>query len=145
MLKTRDGGFINHLNPQPLSWLRQYLGSGRPLLYTALRKTGQLWRTSPMLNQQTHAQNSPAPAPSNNAEPEDPLDLYFRLSDHQRQERFLDTDCIARKFSLSQRTVQYWINQGLISAVPVGKKKYKVDLRSVEAFLLERARQRQAN
>lgn len=98
-----------------------------------------------MLNQQTHAPHSPVPtllSPSD-AEPENPVDLYFRLSDHQRQERFLDTDCIARKFSLSQRTVQHWISLNLITAVPVGKKKYKVDLHSVVAFLRQRAQQRE--
>ncbi|MBI3423941.1 MAG: hypothetical protein HY011_13480 [Acidobacteria bacterium] len=44
---------------------------------------------------------------------------------------------------MSQRTVQHWINLNVIAAVLVGKKKYKVDLHSVEAFLRERAQQRE--
>lgn len=99
-----------------------------------------------MSKPQTHAQHSLAQSsrPLPNSEPENPLDLYFRLSDFERQEYFLDTSDIARKFSLSQRTVQHWISQELIYAVPVGKKKYKVDLRSVKAFLRQRAQQRAA-
>lgn len=96
-----------------------------------------------MFHQQTHPQNSRALSPLDKAEPETPVDLYLRLPDHQRQERFLDTHCVAEKFSLSQRTVQHWINLNLIAAVLVGKKKYKVDLHSVETFLRERAQQRE--
>ena len=100
-----------------------------------------------MLNQQTHAQNFPTQSLVNRDNPENPLenlvDLYFRLSDRQRQERFLDTHGIAQKFSLSQRTVQHWISLNYITAVPIGKKKYKVDLHSVEAFLRQRAQQRE--
>lgn len=94
-----------------------------------------------MFHQHTHAPNTPAQPKLNRAEPENSVDLYFRLSDRQRQDRFLDTCCVAEKFSLSQRTVQHWINLNLIAAVLVGKKKYKVDLHSVEAFLRERAQQ----
>lgn len=96
-----------------------------------------------MFHQQTPTQISSAQSPLNRAEPENPVDLYFRLSDRQRQERFLDTHDVAAKFSLSQRTVQHWINLNVITAVVVGKKKYKVDLHSVEAFLRERAQQRE--
>lgn len=96
-----------------------------------------------MFHQQTPTQISSAQSPLNRAETENPVDLYLQLTDYQRQERFLDTHDIARKFSLSQRTVQHWISLNLITAVPIGKKKYKVDLRSVVAFLRERAQQRE--
>jgi hypothetical protein len=96
-----------------------------------------------MFQQQTHAPTSAVPSLINKTDLENLVDLYFRLSDRQRQERFLDTHEVAAKFSLSQRTVQHWINLNLIAAVLVGKKKYKVDLHSVEAFLRERAQQRE--
>lgn len=70
------------------------------------------------------------------------LALYCKLSDDQRKRRFADTACVAEKYGVSQRTVQHWVNHGLIEAVLVGRK-YKVDLQSVEKYLQQCAQRRE--
>ena len=104
-----------------------------------------------MLNQQTRAQTSPtqlplpALSPKTATSQESPLTVYLRLPESERKARFLDTLDIAQKFGLAQRTVQNWINQHLIAAVPLGKKKYKVDVQSVEAYLRRLEKQYEAD
>ncbi len=81
----------------------------------------------------------PTPAES---DPEDLLTLYFKLSVKERKERFATTAFVAKKCGVSQRTVEYWITNGLIEAVPIGGK-YQVDLRSLKKFLRQLAQQRE--
>jgi excisionase family DNA binding protein len=83
--------------------------------------------------------NSPRPADASAA---DPVKFYCSLSPQQRAQLFLSTAEVAAKYGIAQRTVQDWINNGLIDAVKVGKK-YQVKLQSVEDYLQRCARQRE--
>ena len=55
----------------------------------------------------------------------------------QRDHRFVDTARAAEITGLTQRTIQMWIEFGLILAVNVGRK-YKVDVNSLRAYLFSR-------
>ena len=65
---------------------------------------------------------------------EDLLDLYLSLSKKEREQRFSDTAHAAEMTGLSVRTIQLWIERGVVHAVPVGKK-YQVELASLRDYL----------
>ena len=73
------------------------------------------------------------------AEPtsEDLLSTYLSMPPQQRDRRFVDTARAAEITGLTQRTIQMWIEFGLILAVNVGRK-YKVDVNSLKAYLFSR-------
>lgn len=74
---------------------------------------------------------------------EELLDLYLSLPPKQREERFVCTRCVADLTSLSIRTIQFWIETGVIRAVLIGKN-YRVDLDSVRAHLKRQIYDRQS-
>jgi excisionase family DNA binding protein len=53
------------------------------------------------------------------------LDYYLKLTNSQRKECFVSTCDAAAQYGVAQRTVQDWVNNGLIDAVLIGKR-YKV-------------------
>ncbi len=65
---------------------------------------------------------------------EELLEYYLALDDKRRARQFADTARVAHFVGLSQRTIQLWIEIGLIRAVRIGRK-YQVDLQSVKAHL----------
>ncbi len=65
---------------------------------------------------------------------EELLEHYLALDDERRARKFADTARVAHFVGLSQRTIQLWIEIGLIRAVRIGRK-YQVDLESVKAHL----------
>ena len=65
---------------------------------------------------------------------EELLEYYLALDDKRRARQFADTARVANLVGLSQRTIQLWIEIGLIRAVRIGRK-YQVDLESVKAHL----------
>jgi len=65
---------------------------------------------------------------------EELLECYLGLDDQRRSRRFADTARVADFVGLSQRTIQLWIEAGLIRAVRIGRK-YQVDLESVKDHL----------
>jgi excisionase family DNA binding protein len=65
------------------------------------------------------------------------LELYLRLQANDRAARFADTARAAELVGLSRRTIQSWIDAGVIRAIPVGKK-YQVCLESLRACLRQR-------
>ena len=65
---------------------------------------------------------------------EELLEHYLALDDKRRARQFADTTRVANFVGLSQRTIQLWIEIGLIRAVRIGRK-YQVDLESVKAHL----------
>ena len=65
---------------------------------------------------------------------EELLEHYLALDDKRRARQFADTAGVAHFVGLSQRTIQLWIEIGLIRAVRIGRK-YQVDLESVKAHL----------
>ena len=72
-----------------------------------------------------------------------PIDDYLKLDKQQRDKDFVNTFDAAVICGIPQRTIQHWVNLRLISAVQLGKRNYKVDLRSVEAFLRQCEAQRE--
>ena len=71
-------------------------------------------------------------------DPEELLHVYLD-SNRSRSKRFADTGQVAQLVGMSQRSVQLWIEMGLIQAVRIGKK-YKVDMNSVMHYLVERSK-----
>ena len=67
----------------------------------------------------------------------DLLDIYLTLPPKQREQRFADTASAAKITGLTQRTIQLWIEFGVIRAIPVGRK-YKIDLESLIDYLKSR-------
>lgn len=65
------------------------------------------------------------------------LELYLSMSSKQRNEKFSNTAQAAELAGISQRTIQFWIEIGVIRAVPIGKK-YQVDLSSLKEYLKSR-------
>jgi excisionase family DNA binding protein len=64
----------------------------------------------------------------------DLLDLYLALPTKQRYEQFAGTLRAAEMAGLAQRTIQLWVECGLIRAVFVGRK-YQVHLDSLWEYL----------
>ena len=62
------------------------------------------------------------------------LEYDLGLDGKRRARQFADTARVANFVGLSQRTIQLWIEIGLIRAVRIGRK-YQVDLESVKAHL----------
>jgi excisionase family DNA binding protein len=69
---------------------------------------------------------------------EDLLSLYLSLPGEKRQQKFVNTSEAARMVGLSRRTIQMWIEGGLIAAIKIGRK-YQVSLDSLTAYLKSRA------
>jgi len=68
---------------------------------------------------------------------EELLELYLSMPRRQREERFADTAQAAEITGLSVRTIQSWIESGVVRAIPVGKK-YRVDITSLRGYLKAR-------
>lgn len=68
---------------------------------------------------------------------EELLELYLSLPKEQREKRFIDTAQAAEITGLSVRTMQSWIESGVVRAVHIGKK-YQVDLDSLREYLKDR-------
>jgi len=62
------------------------------------------------------------------------LELYLSLPKRERDEKFADTARAAEITGLSVRTIQFWVECGLVQAVTVGRK-YRVDLDSLREHL----------
>ncbi len=71
------------------------------------------------------------------------LEVYLSLTAKERHEMFADTARAAEIVGLSQRTIQLWIEVGLIRAFLLGGK-YKICLNSLKRYLKSRIEQ-QAN
>jgi excisionase family DNA binding protein len=69
------------------------------------------------------------------------LEFYLSLPVKIRSLRFVETSQAADLAGLSQRTIQIWIESGLIRAVLIGKK-YKVSVDSLRAYLKARVPRR---
>jgi excisionase family DNA binding protein len=69
---------------------------------------------------------------------EDLLNLYLSLPEEKRQQKFANTSEAARMVGLSRRTIQMWIEVGLIAAIKIGRK-YQVSVDSLRAYLKSRA------
>lgn len=80
-------------------------------------------------------------APGPDWEDADLLDLFLGLGRDERRARFADTAQTAEMVGVSRRTIQQWIDTGLIRAVAVGHK-YQVLLDSVHCYLKVCAHQR---
>lgn len=65
---------------------------------------------------------------------EELLDIYLSLPKEKRDQRFADTAITADLIGRSQRTIQLWIENGAIKAIPIGGK-FKVDLESLKQYL----------
>ena len=75
-----------------------------------------------------------------NTESTDPdlLTVYLGLSPAKRKELFVDTASAAERIGVSQRTIQAWIDAGMVRAVPIGRK-FQVELASLLGYLRGRA------
>lgn len=60
----------------------------------------------------------------------DLLGYYLSLSPLKRKELFTDTAGAADRIGVSQRTIQSWVDAGLVRAIPIGKK-FQVQLDSL--------------
>ena len=65
---------------------------------------------------------------------EELLALYRKLSATERAAHFKTTYNITQTYSVPKRTVQRWINEGLIAAIRIGGK-YLVHLPSFDEYL----------
>jgi len=72
---------------------------------------------------------------------EELLELYLSLPKKQREERFINTAHAAELTGLAVRTIQFWIENGTVRAVPIGKK-YRVDLISLREHLKRQVEKR---
>lgn len=68
------------------------------------------------------------------------LDLYLGLPSKERDGMFADTARAAEIVGLSQRTIQLWIEIGLIRALLLGGK-YKICMNSLRDFLKSKIEQ----
>lgn len=75
-----------------------------------------------------------SPTTTVNLTDEELLELYLALPKKQREERFTDTGHAAEITSLSIRTMQFWIESGVVRAIVIGRR-YRVDLDSLRAHL----------
>jgi excisionase family DNA binding protein len=75
-----------------------------------------------------------SPTIATNLKNEELLELYLCLPKKRREERFTDTAHAAEMTGLSVRTIQSWIESGVVRAIHIGKK-YQVDLNSLKEFL----------
>jgi excisionase family DNA binding protein len=66
------------------------------------------------------------------------LEFYLGLPKKQRDRLFVETARAAEIAGLSQRTIQLWIENGVVQAVSIGKK-YKVSLDSLKKHLQSEA------
>jgi transcriptional antiterminator len=87
----------------------------------------------PTLTQQDNL-NQPS-ASSAQLTDEQLLDLYLRLTKAQCEQQFADTAQVARMCKVSRRTVQLWVTNEQIRAVPVGPRKWQVWLPSLRGHL----------
>ncbi len=62
------------------------------------------------------------------------LQIYLSSSRKERTQRFIDTRAAAELTGLSRRTIQWWIETGLIEAVRIGRR-YQIDRRSLLTHL----------
>ena len=69
---------------------------------------------------------------------DDLLSLYLSLPEGKRRQKFANTSEAAGMVGLSRRTIQMWIEGGLIAAIKIGRK-YQVSLDSLRAYLKSRA------
>lgn len=79
----------------------------------------------------------PAPVDSVKGHAEELLEIYLTLPVKERRQRFSDTAYAAELTGLTQRTIQLWIEFGVVQAVQIGRK-YQVDLHSLKAYLRSR-------
>jgi excisionase family DNA binding protein len=63
------------------------------------------------------------------------VDFWFALSAKERANEFIDTSTAAELAAVSQRTIRFWIDDGLIQALKVGKK-YQIQKRSVKDYIV---------
>lgn len=85
----------------------------------------------------TSPQRTPASIPDEFFDNKDLLEIYLTLPHKQREQRFVDTSAAAVLTGLTQRTIQLWIEFGVIRAIPIGRK-YKIDTESLIAYLKSR-------
>ena len=64
----------------------------------------------------------------------DLLDIWLSLSENERKKQFISTSEAALLVGRCQRTIQEWIGDGRIQAIPAGKK-YEVQIASLKNYL----------
>ncbi|MCI0564995.1 MAG: helix-turn-helix domain-containing protein [Nitrososphaera sp.] len=62
------------------------------------------------------------------------LRQYLSLPTNQREQEFPSTTKAAKRVGVSPRTIQPWIEDGKIKAIPIGRK-YKVHFESLLAYI----------
>jgi excisionase family DNA binding protein len=62
------------------------------------------------------------------------LECYLRLPVSQRENHFVDTAVAAGITGLSRRTIQWWVEIGLVRAVKIGRR-YHIDRNSLMSHL----------
>jgi hypothetical protein len=69
------------------------------------------------------------------------IEIFLRLPPDQREEYFVSTSNAARMVGVSRRTIQLWIEGGLIAALLIGGRYY-VCVPSLKSYLREKAEHR---
>jgi excisionase family DNA binding protein len=85
--------------------------------------------------QPTAVQRAAAAAQARKLTDSEALDLFLSLPTDERDQRFADTARAAQIVGLTRRTIEFWIEIGLLQAIRVGRKKYKVSLESLRESL----------
>lgn len=67
----------------------------------------------------------------------DLLELYLAASAQERGKLFLDTERAAQLTGLSRRTIQFWIETGVVKAIAIGRR-YEVYLPTLTSYLQTR-------
>ena len=89
------------------------------------------------IRQHHELQNVAAQTVPNDLSDDELFDLYLSLPEKQREKKFASTERAAKIIGLSQRTIQLWVEAGLVRAVMIGRK-YQVSLDSLKAYLKSR-------
>jgi excisionase family DNA binding protein len=64
------------------------------------------------------------------------VDVYFSYSPDQRKRLFASTAATSNVYGISQRTLQRWIEEGVIVAIRIGEK-YQIYLPAMERYIAE--------
>ena len=70
---------------------------------------------------------------------EELLSLYINLSENKREKTFASTTRAAQMLGISQRTIELWIETGVIRAVRIGRN-YQIYFPSLKEHLLNNCR-----
>ena len=89
---------------------------------------------NPLMTRLTLVQHAAVQAETQTLALNELLDLYLASAYEQREKHFADTSRAAEMAGVSRRTIQLWIEIGVLPALRIGRK-YKVSVDSLCEYL----------